>query len=267
MTKEEFLNRAVEKHGNKYIYHDLKDKVLSNDYVSIEFEGELYSQKVVKHLTLGRCPEKNTPRKTNEEFITEAISVWGDKYDYSLVKYNGALNKIIIIYDGIEYEQVAISHLRGLCCEKRYDTETYVQLIKRIHGDKYDYSLIEYTSMHDKVKVIYKDKVYEINAFNFINGALPERVSWSRLNTKEEFIEKAVNVHGDRYVYSQVEYTKSREKVNIICKKHGVFSQTPNAHIEGAGCSKCYRDFINDNKVTYELDRYYCKDTKQYIYK
>ena len=37
------------------------------------------------------------------------------------------------------------------------------------------------------------------------------------------FIEKARKIHGDKYDYSKVEYTKSREKIIVICKEHGLF--------------------------------------------
>jgi len=78
MTKQEFLDRAREKHGYKYQYPNLSDKVLSSDDIDILYNGVLYKQKVVKHILLGRCPEKNTPIKTTEEFmdVLKKSSVW-----------------------------------------------------------------------------------------------------------------------------------------------------------------------------------------------
>lgn len=57
--------------------------------------------------------------------------------------------------------------------------------------------------------------------------------------TQEEFIVRAKEIHGDKYDYSKVEYTKSRNKVCIICIKHGEFWQTANEHLGGKGCAKC----------------------------
>lgn len=58
--------------------------------------------------------------------------------------------------------------------------------------------------------------------------------------TTEQFIEKARTVHGDTYDYSSVEYRGSKIKVDIKCKKHGVFRQIPNCHIsQKQGCPKC----------------------------
>lgn len=57
--------------------------------------------------------------------------------------------------------------------------------------------------------------------------------------TKEEFIDKARNVHGDEYDYSNVNYTNNRTKIEIICHIHGSFWQTPGMHLSGNGCPEC----------------------------
>ena len=59
------------------------------------------------------------------------------------------------------------------------------------------------------------------------------------MNKTEIFVEKAIKIHGDKYDYSKVEYKNTREKVIIICKKHGEFLQTPSKHLSGHNCSKC----------------------------
>ena len=56
---------------------------------------------------------------------------------------------------------------------------------------------------------------------------------------KEQFISKAVKVHGSKYDYSKVDYKGCRTKICIICKEHGEFWQTPNNHLNGSGCPKC----------------------------
>lgn len=55
----------------------------------------------------------------------------------------------------------------------------------------------------------------------------------------EEFISKAIAVHGDTYDYSDVTYTRSNIDILIRCKKHGHFNQLPNNHLRGAGCPLC----------------------------
>lgn len=57
--------------------------------------------------------------------------------------------------------------------------------------------------------------------------------------TKDKFIQRAITVHGNRYIYSKVEYNGMVSKVTIICKEHGEFSVTPGAHISGRNCPIC----------------------------
>ena len=58
-------------------------------------------------------------------------------------------------------------------------------------------------------------------------------------NNNERFIELSIKKHGKQYDYSKVKYANSKEKVCIICKKHGEFFIEPNAHIQGRGCPFC----------------------------
>lgn len=68
----------------------------------------------------------------------------------------------------------------------------------------------------------------------------------SKKVTTELFIKSAKEVHSDKYIYSKTKYVKSREKVTITCPKHGDFLQTPNSHLNGAGCPKCKDENIGN---------------------
>lgn len=88
----------------------------------------------------------------------------------------------------------------------------------------------------------------------------------SKKVTTEDFIERAKAVHGDIYDYSKLDYVKAREKATIICKTHGEFLQTPNAHLCGRGCSICghfNKDKWNKDKFIEEL-RSRCGDNLPY---
>ena len=67
----------------------------------------------------------------------------------------------------------------------------------------------------------------------------------SKKTTKEGFIAKAREVHGDKYNYDKVEYVNNDTKVTIVCLKHGEFHMTPHNHKAGQGCPECARE----NKV------------------
>lgn len=125
MKKRDFLEKARNKHGYKYNYPNLSDKITLTDQVQIELDGVVYNQNVSKHLS-GRCPEKKIDKKTTEEFIKESKKVWGEKYDYSLTQYTGALNNIKIVYNGVVYEQRPTSHLEGKAPEFRQNEESII---------------------------------------------------------------------------------------------------------------------------------------------
>jgi very-short-patch-repair endonuclease len=57
--------------------------------------------------------------------------------------------------------------------------------------------------------------------------------------TKDQWLEKANLVHGNKYDYSLVDYLNSKSKVKIICSKHGIFEQVATEHTRGKGCRKC----------------------------
>lgn len=61
-----------------------------------------------------------------------------------------------------------------------------------------------------------------------------------------EFVVSAQQIHGCCYDYGEVEYTNAHRAVNIVCKKHGSFTQTPNQHLSGNGCPQC----ANNTKST-----------------
>ena len=84
--------------------------------------------------------------------------------------------------------------------------------------------------------------------------------------TTAEFIERARDVHGDKYDYSKVNYVNRRTKVTIICSKHGEFEQIADHHLRDHGCIACsyeYRAQLRTSK-TEELSK---KATEEYIAK
>ncbi len=73
----------------------------------------------------------------------------------------------------------------------------------------------------------------------------------SSINKTSYFIEQAKEVHGDKYDYSLVEYVNARTNISIICKEHGEFKQTPNGHLQGQNCRKCYDKYYNSHTWRY----------------
>jgi len=91
---------------------------------------------------------------TTEEFIEKARKIHGDKYDYSLVEYLGNKKNIKIIKDGIIFEQWPNTHLKGWGMSKKHSKIEFIEKAKKIHRNKYDYSLVEYKNDKTHVKII-----------------------------------------------------------------------------------------------------------------
>ena len=255
MTKYEFLEKAREKHGYKYQYPNLSDKILSKDDIDILYNGVLYKQKVVKHILLGRCPEKNTPTKTTEKFIDEAKKVWGDKYDYSLVEYKGALKKVKIIYDGIVFEQTAVQHLQGLSPEKNLTKDNFIRKAKIKHGDKYDYSQVRFKDGNSAVMIGFQGIYYLQKPYHHLSGNCPENINLAVKKTTKQFIIEANSVHDFKYNYDKCDYIKNQVKVTITCTLHGDFEQRPLSHLQGNGCPHC-SESRGEKEIAKFLDKY-----------
>lgn len=200
-------------------------------------------------------------RMTKDEFIKKAKEIHGDLYDYSLVIYKRSKSKVkIICRSHGEFEQIPYAHLQGQGCMKcsttnSYDTNGFIKKAKEIHGDLYDYSLVEYTNNKAKVKIICKEHgIFSTKPNVHLLGSKCSKCSKKYNYSTEEFIEKAREVHGDKYDYSLVEYKNNKDNVKIICPMHGVFKQNLINHIiNGHNCTLC-RESSNEAKIHMLLD-------------
>lgn len=62
----------------------------------------------------------------------------------------------------------------------------------------------------------------------------------AKLKTNEQFIKECIEIHGEKYDYSLVNYVNAHTKINIICPVHGVFQQIPSSHwYLQQGCPIC----------------------------
>lgn len=196
----------------------------------------------------GKISSSEKMSLTTEEFIKRAKEIHGDKYNYSKVKYVNNHTKVCIICPKHgEFWQIPSNHLLGFGCnkcsgKKKKDTEEFITEAKKIHGNKYDYSKVEYTNNSTKVCIICPEhgEFWQTPNKHLRGNGCPV----CRINKKltlEGFIERAKKIHGNEYDYSKVVYVNERTKVCIVCPEHGEFWQLPSNHISGAGCPKCKR--------------------------
>lgn len=217
------------------------------------------------------------PRKiTTQEFIKRSNQVHKNKYRYINTVYSGSHTKIIITcpIHG-DFIQRANAHLEGEGCPKcggvyKSDKDDFIMKAKKIHGEIYDYSKVEYKNAHTKVEIICpKHGSFWQTPNNHLSGRKCKICrGLYKLNTKE-FILRAREKHNNKYVYSKVKYVHNKFKVEIICPKHGSFWQTPSKHLSGQGCPKCNKSqgetkiirFLENNKIKY-IPQYSIKGCK-----
>lgn len=164
----------------------------------------------------------------------------------------------------------------------KLNTEEYVKRAIEFHGNKYDYSKVNYTGFHDSIVIICpKHGEFSQRASDHLRYGCKkcgiERSKNGTRSTKEKFVSKANVAHNNKYDYSKINYVNSKTKITIICPIHGEFEQTPTKHLY-SGCRKCAGNVkytttefvdaankIHSNKYDYGLVRYENITTKVLI--
>lgn len=128
-------------------------------------------------------------------------------------------------------------------------SEKQIKIIEKfiqVHQDLYDYSLVEYKTTKDKVIIICKihgEFQQSPEKHIYRKQGCPKcsvfKIKNMQTKSQEIVLQQFIATHGSKYDYSLVNYKGSHVKVDILCKEHGVFKQTPNSHIKGSNCPLC----------------------------
>lgn len=228
---------------------------------------------------------------TQEEFIEKAKNKFPN-YDFSKVLYVNGKTKILVIcpIHG-EFSVRADCLLNGSGCPycggtKKSNNEEFIAKANYVHNNFFSYEKCEYVNSNSKVIVtcpMHGD--FEVKANNHLNGYNCKKCQTEGITheitklqavnastkklTTEKFIEKAIQLYGDKYTYDKCNYVKSNVKVIITCPIHGDFQVTPNHFLGNRGCPKCggnYRlnteEFIEKLKLIH--GNKYCYDKVEY---
>ncbi len=122
----------------------------------------------------------------------------------------------------------------------KFTKDDFISKSIKIHGDKYDYSLVDYKKSSEKVIIICKKHgKFDQLAKNHLSGRGCYLCKKSKSYTNHEFIEMSNKIHNNKYSYLKTNYINSHSKVIITCREHGDFNQIPTNHLSGKGCGKC----------------------------
>tara|TARA_R110002051_G_scaffold316873_1_gene397143 strand:- start:62 stop:787 length:726 start_codon:yes stop_codon:yes gene_type:complete len=156
---------------------------------------------------------------------------------------------------------------------RKLDTIEFIRRAKEAHGNKFDYSHVDYVGARIHVKI--KCKIHglfdqragdHINKGSTCKKCVSEAQKHRYTKGREQFITDARRVHGNKFNYDKAEYLNNKTHVKIKCEIHGFFYQRPLHHLDGKGCFKCVdlknskgvqtiELFLKQTKVDYERER------------
>lgn len=195
-------------------------------------------------------------------FIFKSSHIHHDKYDYSKTEYVDSKTKVNIIcpIHGL-FSMRPNDHIQGQGCptcavlrrsdKRKMSNNDFIQEANIEHGNKYVYSKVEYVNNHTKVCIICpKHGMFLQRPSSHLNGYGCPKCSKCHKLSDQEFIERSIIVHGNKYDYSKTKYDGFDKKVVITCLKHGEFKQTPHHHLNGVGCPLC-----KESKLEKEINK------------
>lgn len=190
---------------------------------------------------------------TSEDFFERMKKNFGDRLDFSKTVFNGANENVTYVCPKHgEFTTRAHNVIYGHGCPKcarekvtevnRSYTGEFIDKARKIHGNKYDYSKVDYVNHKTKVCIVCpKHGDFWQTPICHLSGQGCIKCAGKEQKTTEQFIKEAKEVHGCKYEYSRCNYVNSKTKVIVTCPKHGDFLITPSIHLQGQGCPDCKR--------------------------
>lgn len=271
-----FIEKMRIKYGDRFTYDKTK-YIHSRTEVIITClkHGDFTRQPVnlLKNYTCPACGKENFKKATTlttEQYIERARKKHGDLYIYDVSIYTGAFDPINIRckIHGI-FTQRASHHLDGRGCQKCGGNavptqEEVIARFRAYHGDSYKYYKVDYKNDYTRVIVtceLHGDFLVTPGA-HYKGGYCYE---CKVMILTDQFITEAHKIHRDQWDYSFVRYENCKKHIYIRCPKHGIFRQTPSAHISGQGCYNCGQgiksneEFITQSRTCHEIVYGYTK--------
>jgi hypothetical protein len=232
LNTTEFIARSQAVHGDTYDYSESEYVTARRKLKIICPKHGAFFQVPQHHMKGIGCPgckadsQRTRRLKSTNDFIEAAIALHGNRYDYSYVVYKHGSSPVVIrcpVHG--DFEQQPRAHLQGSGCpvcgdlsggkKKRSSEEDFIAAAIKIHGQKYNYSKIEYNGAFNKVCIICPEHGnFEQAPTNHLSGSgCPACKFENMLLNTEVFIERAHAVHGERYDYSKAEYLHGRKRL------------------------------------------------------
>jgi G:T-mismatch repair DNA endonuclease (very short patch repair protein) len=261
---ETFVEQARSQYGDRYEYpvNDYSNGHHTVVRIRCIDHGTNLEVKIRNHLRQdsGGCPgcSRELRLVNRDDYVVRAREIHGERFDYDHIPDRFLVTDYIDIRCRTHgpVRHMASRHIGGRSCrkcvrtdlaieKKRQSAESILAEFKNIHGERYDYSKVEYVSSQTYVTIVCREHgdFVQIPTAHKRGSGCPTcgkiQSAAAIFKTQEMFVEQAKRVHGSMYDYSDTQYVGARDKLSIKCPKHGSFSQTAGVHLAGHGCPRC----------------------------
>ena len=210
----------------------------------------------------------------NKVFLRKVKEIYNEKYDFTSSIYHDYYSPVEVICPkhGTQYRTPNQIYSGSICLQctnerrtiiQTLSTDEFIKKANKKHNGKYTYQHCNYiNSKNDVIITCSTHGDFTQNANSHLNGKGCPKCSKQRFRfmTNEEREQCFRDIHGDKYDYDWSTYIKNHLPMNMFCKKHGLFDQTPSKHLLGEGCPKCKR-----SKLEEEIEQFLLKNSVEFI--
>ena len=300
-TTEDFVRAAKKVHGDIYDlsevnYKQARTKVTVGCPKHNRTWETTWSSFIISAHGCRQCGQERRRARPLSDFIEMFKSVHGDLYDYSLIKGWEGWHTALPIRcprhpDDLFLQRPSVHYYKAGNCPKcaaedrgkvsRSDTEEWIQKAQALHGNYYDYSQSKYTKERsDLVIICPKHGAFRQRAGHHLAGSGCgechfENMEVDRAMPYAEFVQRANEMHLDRYSYPEkpAQFSLKKISLDITCPDHGAFNQNASNHMYGSGCPKCSQSkgerevsrFLIDCGLEFDSQKRFpnCKDKRE----
>jgi len=275
LSEEEYLNKLkniCKENNYELLSINKKKKISVGTRITYKCEkcGNITETSIGHLVNEGtRCPGCNGGSKLNYELIKKRINKRCDELNCTFVKflndenkYKNNLTRALLRCNtcGCEWDTTYTHFIRDTGCPKcggsqvLCNEEALERALKK--GKESNITVLgfvddEYKNNKSRLELVCNECGYkwDMTYQNFMSGKGCPSCAGILQPTTEEWIERAKQIHGEKYDYSKSVYVNLKTPICIICPEHGEFFQLPYVHISGSGCPKC----VGKNKTTQDF--------------
>lgn len=270
--------KGINKYKDKFKYKSYSDKSISNCKIHGNFK--LSTEILLYNKGCPKCAHNY--KISEEDFVAlyKKSKSFNPNYEFSEFEYKHTEYKSVVINKELNTKHLInpynlLNHSKNvLSLINAIDKNDYcIKYANTIHNNLYDYSEFNYVGINiDTIIKCHIHGVFMQTYHRHINSqGCPKCSSIKRnnaqINTTNYFIKKSIEKHGNMYNYTKSIYITAKNKLIIICNKHGEFEQQACNHLTGRGCPKCKSskgelkiiNYLENNNIKYETQKRFDK--------